>query len=519
MIQERIRQTLLGTIAAVTLSGCMVGPDFKPPDPPKDDGYLPDALVRETVSADVLGGEAQRFVQDLDIPGQWWEVFQSRPLDDLIERSFRANPDIQAAMASLRVAQQNARAQRAALFPTVSVAGSASQTQAPLQLSSPTANGSFVFGLFTAFLSVSYALDVFGGIRRQTESLEAQAEGQCFLLEAAYLTLASNVAVAAITEASLRGQLEATRRSIDVQRQTLTFLQRQQGFGQVALADVATQRAALAQTEATLPPLEKQLVQQRHLLANLMGQTTAHVPVETFDLSGLQLPQDLPVSLPSRMVEQRPDVRAAEANLHSAGALVGVAIANQLPQINLGMTLGSQAISLDTLFVPDAGLASTVSGSFMQTLLDGGALLARRRAAEAALDQAKAQYRSTVLTAFRNVADTLRALELDALALRTAVDAEQAARLSLDITRRRLATGDVGLLIVLNAELTHQQAMIALVQAQANRYADTAALYQALGGGWWNKDASRLGLAQRATCKPPPASASSAKPATRAVRR
>jgi NodT family efflux transporter outer membrane factor (OMF) lipoprotein len=499
----RIREALAGLIAAGGLAGCMVGPNFAPPAPPKDQGYLSDELISQTAATNVLGGEAQRFVQDLDIPGQWWMIFESRPLDDLIEQALKANPDIQAAIATLKVAQQTARAQRAALFPTVTVAGTGSHNVASQLLSAPTADGTFVFGLFTALLNISYAVDVFGGVRRQAESLDAQAESQCFLLEAAYLTLASNVVVAAITEASLRAQLDATKRSIELQRQTLAFLQRQQVTGQLAVGDVATQQAALALAETLLPPLEKQLSQQRNLLATLIGQTTAHVPAATFELANLRLPQDLPVSLPSKMVEQRPDVRAAEASLHAAGALVGVAIANQLPQFNLGLSYGSQAVASNLLFLPGT-FTSTVGGGFVQTLLDGGALLARRRAAEAGLQLAEAQYRSTVLTAFRNVADTLRALEQDALALRAAADAERAARLSLDITHRRLAAGDVGILGVLNAEITYQQSAIVLAQAQANRYADTAALYQALGGGWWNRDSNGgSAMSRRAVCRPP----------------
>jgi len=493
-----------GLIAATVLGGCMVGPDFARPDPPKDKSYLSDTIEETVETNDILGGEAQRFVQDLDIPGQWWLVFESRTLDELITRSLQANPDIQAAIAALKVAQQNARAQRAALFPTIGVLGSGSNNQISNALSPATAQPTSIFGLFTALITVSYNLDVFGGVRRQAESLDAQAEAQCFLLEAAYLTLASNVVVAAITEASLRGQLDATKRSIDVQHQTLGFLQRRQAFGQSSLADVATQQAALAQTEATLPSLEKQLSQQRTLLANLIGQTTAHIPSQTFELTDLRLPQQLPVSLPSRMVEQRPDVRAAEANIHSASAALGVAVAAQLPQITLGLNFGAQSISLDTLFSVDNG-ASTFQGvTIVQTLLDGGALLARKRAAEAAWEQAKAQYRSTVLAAFRNVADTLRALEFDAEAVKATADAERAAALSLEITRRRLTAGDAGILDVLNAEITYQQTLIALTQAKASRYADTAALYQALGGGWWNRDAdSRPNPAQRAVCKPP----------------
>jgi NodT family efflux transporter outer membrane factor (OMF) lipoprotein len=414
---------------------------------------------------------------------------------------------VQAAIAALKIAQQNARAQRAALFPQVSLTGSATQNEQPSSISPTLANGNSIFGLFTGFLNISYALDVFGGTRRAAESLDAQAESQCFLLEAAYLTLASNVVVAAITEASLRGQVATTERTIEIQRQTLSLFQRRLALGQSALADVATQQAALAQAEAQLPPLRNQLSQQRHLLSTLVGQTTSHEPAATFELANLTLPVDLPVSLPSRMVEQRPDVRAAEANIHAAAAAVGVAVANQLPQFNLNLMYGFQTPATDqifqVLFVPGQA-AVTAGGSFLAPLLDGGALAAKKKAAQAALEQSTAQYRSTVLSAFRNVADTLRALEFDAMALKATADAERAAALSLRIIQSRLTAGDAGILDILNAQLTYQQAALALVQAQASRYADTAALYQALGGGWWNRDSEGNATpAKRAACKAP----------------
>jgi NodT family efflux transporter outer membrane factor (OMF) lipoprotein len=496
---------LIGLLATC-LVGCTVGPDFTRPDPPKDKTYLTGPSPQETVAIpDVLGGEAQRFVTDLDIPNQWWEVYRSRPLDDLIERSFRANPDIQTAIQSLKAAQETAKAQRAALFPTVTATGSATHNQQSAALSAPTSDpSSFVFGLFTGLLNVNYLLDLWGGTRRAAESLEAQAESQCFLMEAAYLTLSSNVVVAAVAESSLRGQIAVTERTIDIQRQTLALLERRFSIGQSSRADVATQQAALAQSETALPPLQNQLSQQRHLLAQLTGQTTAHVPAETFELGDLQLPQSLPVSLPSRMVEQRPDVRSAEANVHAAAATVGVTTAALLPQVTLSVVYGSTATSSDLLFSSLLGPTVAAGGSVAQTLLDGGALLAKRRAAMATWEQAKAQYRSTVLTAFRNVADSLRTVESDALALRAAANAESAAELSLEITRRRLAAGDAGILDILNAELTYQTAALALVQARAARYSDTAALFQSLGGGWWNRNGEgNLDPARRAVCKAP----------------
>lgn len=487
-----------------SLGGCAVGPDFRTPDPPATNRYLPEEEPLSIISAGIPGGEAQRLVQELDIPGQWWVLFQSRPLNNLVDRALRANPDIASATAAVRVAQQTARAQRAALFPIIGASGQASQFQAPTSLSAPTADNTYVYGLFTGFLNISYVLDLWGGVRRAAESAEAQAEAQCFVLEAAYLTLASNVVVASITEASLRGQIEATQRIIAAQRATLGILRGQAGLGAISGADVATQEAALAQSEATLPPLQKALAQQRNLLATLTGELTSARIAERFELTDLKLPPELPISLPSRLVEQRPDIRAAEAGVHSAAAQVGVATAAQLPQINLSAIIGTQALALGMLFSPDVGPASTTaSAGFVQTLLDGGALQAKKRAAQAAFDQAKAQYRSTVLTAFRNVADTLRALENDAQALKAAVAAERAAATSLTIAQRRLELGDTTYVIVLISELTYQQALLARVQAQANRLIDTAALFQALGGGWWNRDDSAANPARRLSCSPP----------------
>jgi NodT family efflux transporter outer membrane factor (OMF) lipoprotein len=495
---------VLLALGASTMSACMMGPDFRSPDPPRTGSYLAEDQPAELAAASIPGGEAQQIVQGLDIPGQWWAVFRSQPLDNLIQRALIANPDIHAAAAGLRAAQFTARAQRATLFPTVQAGVTASQNQVSNVLSPPTVNPDvFIYSLFTMGFTISYTLDLFGANRRAIESLEALAEAQCFQLEAAYLSLASNVVAAAIQEASLRAQIEATQRIIAAQRETLDILRRQEGLGAVTGADVAQQEAALAQAEATLPPLQKALAQGRNLLATLSGRLPSVRGAEYFELSDLVLPPDLPLSLPSRLVEQRPDIRAAEATLHSASAQVGVAIANQFPQITLNAGFTPTSIVFDQLFLPGQ-LTSAAGASIMQTIIDGGALAAKKRAAQAALEQAGAQYRSTLLTAFRNVADTLRALEYDAIALQANVAAERAAATSFTIARRRLELGDTTYVVVLVAELTYQQALLARIQAQANRFTDTAALFQALGGGWWNRDgASAVEPARRATCKPP----------------
>jgi NodT family efflux transporter outer membrane factor (OMF) lipoprotein len=500
----RLATALAVTTALCTaLMACTVGPDFLRPDPPQAMSFLPDAPT-DFVAGGIDGSEAQRIVQDLDIPGQWWAVFQSPELNGLIEQSLRANPDIRAAAAALKVAQQNTRAQRATLFPTMQSNFGATANQVPNFLSAPTADpNNYIYSLFTLGLTLTYNLDLWGANRRQIESLEALAEAQCFQLEGAYLSLASNVVAAAILEASLRAQIEATERIIAAQRDTLGILQRQSGLGAISGADVAAQQAALAQAEATLPPLQKALAQQRNLLATLTGRLPNRNLAEQFTLADLKLPQELPLSLPSKLVEQRPDVRAAEANLHSANALVGVATANQFPNITLNSGMATQALALGTLFGP-ALPASVAGASVLQTIFDGGALAAKKRAAQAGLEQADAQYRSIVLTAFRNVADVLRALEYDALALKASVEAERAAAVSLDIARRRLALGDTTYVTVLLAELTYQQALLSRVQAQANRYTDTAGLFQALGGGWWNRDVPEPeAKAGPPRCRPP----------------
>lgn len=474
--------------ATVLLSGCAVGPDFLRPAPPKASGYTPEPLPSETASADVAGGRAQRFVANRDIPAQWWTLFQSEPLNTLIRRSLEANPGLQAAEAALRGAREQASAQEGAFFPSVTGGVSAlRQKNATGAVSPSSASGAPLFNLYTTQVSVSYLPDVFGANRRAVESLDAQAEAQQFQLEAAQLTLTANVVAAAVQEASLRGQITATEEIIKIETDLLVVLKRQNSLGQVAQADVLAQDAALAQASQLLPPLQKQLAIQRDLLAALTGSLSDCEPVEKFELAALRLPEELLLSLPSQLVEQRPDIRAAEANLRSASAEIGVAIANRLPNITLTAASGSSPAQLGRMFTPGNGFWS-VGAALTQPLFDGFSLLHKERAARAAYDQAEAQYRATVVAAFQNVADTLRALQSDADALAAAARAEQSASQSLAITRKQLDLGQIAYLALLNAEQTELQARISLVQAEANRLEDTAALFQALGGGWWHRD-------------------------------
>jgi len=494
-VRPRVIALTAVSIALVLMTGCAVGPNFERPTTPNVDRYTPQPLPAQTASVEVKGGEVQRFVQDMDIPGQWWTLFHSKPLNDLIEQALKANPDIEAAQAGLRVAWENVYAQRGALFPSIQANFNPTRQKIANELSSPLANGSYIYSLHTAQVSVAYVPDVFGGARRQVESLKAQADSQRFQLEATYLTLTSNVVAAAVQEAALRGQIAATGRIIDIQSQSLELLKRQYELGQIASGDVIAQEAALAQVQAALPPLEKQLAQQRDLLARLAGRFPSELLAGEFELSSLQLPQELPVSLPSKLVAQRPDVRSAEEQLHAASAEIGVSIANRLPNITLSANAGSSATAISQLFTSGTGFWA-LAANLTQPVFQGGTLLHRQRAAEAAYEQAAAQYRSVVLTAFQNVADSLHAIQSDADALKASVAAERAAAKSLAIARSQLELGQISYLAVLNAEQTYQQAIVSLVQALANRYADTAALFQALGGGWWNRPDVPAGIGQ-----------------------
>lgn len=472
--------------AVALVSGCAVGPDFAPPPAPNVSGYTPKPLPAKTAAANDPTGAAQLFAMGRDLPGDWWRLFGSRPLRALVDTALRNNPDLAAAQSALRVAQANVAAGQGAFFPSIDGGFGASRQRTGVGSNVGLLQSTSTYNLFTSQVQVSYTPDVFGGVRRNVESLQAQAENQRFQLEATYLTLTSNIVVAAVQEASLRGQISVTYKLIGIATDVLLTLRQQLHAGVISEADVLTQEAALAQIEQTLPPLQRQLAAQRHLLSALAGGLPSQEPPEKFELAALRLPHDLPVSLPSQLVEQRPDVRAAEAQMHYTSALIGVAVANRLPNVSLTASYGVNALSLDQLFEPGSNVWA-VGGSALMPIFHGGTLFEREVAAREAFDQASSQYRSAVITAFKNVADCLTALQTDAVALQKAVAFESAAAKTLALTRRRLQIGDINYLELLNAQQTYQRALFSLVFAQSNRLADTAALFQALGGGWWNR--------------------------------
>jgi NodT family efflux transporter outer membrane factor (OMF) lipoprotein len=467
-------------LALTTASGCAVGPDFKRPAPPQTSSYLP-ADVKRTAPPTP---DSQVIVAGMDIPGRWWTVFHSEALDQLVKDALVHNADVAAAEAALRQSREQLYAQRGALMPTVALEPNVTRSRTSATIAPVLANNSQTYTLFTPQVTVSYAPDVFGGVRRNIEGAAARAESQKFQTEAAYLTLTSNVVQAALLESSLREQIAATREIITSETRVLDLMRKQHAAGQISGADVAAQETALAQAEQSLPPLQKQLAQERDLLSVLAGRYPSEGPSQAVDLAGLALPHEVPAGLPSSLVERRPDIRAAEANLHNASAQVGVAVAARLPVITLTANGGSAAETIANL-ASSPNLFWAVAASVAQPVFQGGQLLHEQRAAEAAYDQAREQYRSTVLGAFQNVADAMQALQLDDDALNAAVLAERSAQRSMDIAQKQVQLGEVSAISLLNAEQAYHQTRIALIQARAARFTDTVALFQALGAGGW----------------------------------
>lgn len=479
--------SLLGLAASLITGACVVGPNFKTPAPPPVSSYTPAPPQMTEATPGVPGGEAQHFVAGADIPADWWTLFHSKALNDLVQRALINNADLKAAQAAILVAHESTSAQRGAYYPQVSAGPSITREKDPSRTLAPVpADNSSLYTLVTPQLSVSYVPDVFGLNKRTVEAAAANEQAARYEMIATDITLSANVAEAVIEEASLDDQIDATNELVGINRQILSLLQYQKSKGYIAGPDIAAQQTQLAQVEASLPPLLKQRDQQHDLIAVLTGGYPSQLELGKFTLASLTLPSELPLSLPSAMVEQRPDVLQAEANLHAASAEVGVATANRLPNITLTANAGSNALAIGQVFGPGTGFWN-IGGALLAPIFDGGTLLHQQRAARAAYQQTAQQYRGTVLTAFQNVADVLAALEHDAETLKATAAAADAAKASLDLARLQYKNGYAAYLAVLNADQAYQQARLALVQAEAGRFTDTAALFQALGGGWWHR--------------------------------
>ncbi|MBS0612631.1 MAG: efflux transporter outer membrane subunit [Proteobacteria bacterium] len=464
--------------AALGLAAC-VGPRFHRPAAPAVQHYVPPAERTESLPA----SPDQRLLPGSEAPREWWHEFRSADLDRLVEAAQRANPNLQAAQAALHQAVEYARAQRATFWPSVGVQGNASRDRDALQVVQGTLqSGAPVYTLFNTQAIVSFVPDVFGMNRHLVESAEAAAENAAWQREATSLTLTGNVVTAALQIAGLRAQIEATQKLLELQRDSLSIQRRGESLGAGSGVAVLAQESALAATAASLPPLRLQLEQTRHWLSVLTGRYPQESWAEdALTLDQLVLPADVPLGVPAKLVEHRPDVRAAEAALHGATAQAGVATAALLPQIEITGDIGSTATSLGTLFQSGTGFWSGAV-SLSQVLFDAGAARHRRRAALAAVDQAGAQYRLAVLGAYQNVADSLQALSAAAETQLQCEIAARTARQTLDIVQRQAELGAESYLALIEAQKAWFQAQSALAVARTQRLTSTAALFQALAG-------------------------------------
>ncbi len=479
-MKAHLRCAGLAALAAV-LGACAVGPDFIRPTPPDADRYSREAQPAATTAA---GGVSQRFSSDGTLPSNWWQLFKSAPLDSMVRQALANNPTLQASEASLRQSQDNLRAGYGVFYPHVGADLDVRRERTePLQQGLQTPGS--IFNLVTLSGTVGYVFDVFGGERRTVEGLRAQTDTQFFADKAAYLALSANVVNAGIARAAYAAQARATRQLIELEHQQLQLTAAQVRAGTEPYAALLAVRTLIAANQALLAPLEQKISQTEDLLATLEGVVPSKADLPDIDLEGLCLPSDLPVSLPSDLVRQRPDILSAEAQLHAASANIGVATAALFPSISLTGTLGAAGTGFGSLSAANARFWS-IGPSATIPVFQGGALWFGRKAAIDAYQQSQASYRQTVLNAFAQVADSLKALEHDADGLQAQGAALDAAREQLVLLQSNYGAGLVAYPDVLVADVQFHEAGIAYLQALAQRHQDTVALFVALGGGWWN---------------------------------
>ena len=465
------------------VAGCAVGPDFVRPQPPAVDRYTYEAGPKETVAAD---GRTQAFEPGAQVAADWWRLFKSPRLDGVVAEGIASNPTLQAAQASLRRSQDSLRAGYGVFFPQADGGfGATRQRYTPIRIGDEAASAS-IFNLFTLSATVTYALDVFGGQRRAVEGLRADADAQRYTTLATYLTLSGNIVNAVIAWAAYRAQIQATEDLIVAEREQLQLTQAQAEAGTVPYVNVLSLQSQLAATVATLPPLRQKLSQTDHLLATLVGRAPAEWTVPVVDLTDLTLPPDLPLSVPSELVRQRPDILTAEAQLHSSSAAIGVATAALFPSFVLTATGGLNNTSTTDLFKLGPSGFWTLGANVTSPLFHGGTLWFQRKAAIAAYEQSLATYRQTVLAGLAQVADALRGLEHDAQAVEAQSEAMTAAVEALRLIQVNYEAGTANYLQVLIADAQYHQARLGYLQAVAQRLQDTVGLFVALGGGWWN---------------------------------
>ncbi|HZT51260.1 MAG TPA: efflux transporter outer membrane subunit [Stellaceae bacterium] len=488
--------------AAFVLASCTVGPDYSSPAKPQEQSYTPGGAA-ETAAGD------QHFALGQKIAGDWWTLYRSEPLRQVLEQAIAGSRTLASAQATLAAALEQVTIARGALYPQADLGASAQRERnngAALGLARLPPQFPTHFNVFRVGPTVSYAVDVFGGTRRAIEESEALADVQEFQLDAAYLALTGNAVTEALTIASLNAQIATVEGIIRDDQTNLDLVQKEVRAGVATQLDIETATSQLAADRTQLPPLRQQVSVAQHALAVLVGRAPGDWVPPDFDLDRITLPEELPLSLPSALVRQRPDILAADARLHAASAAVGVATAQLYPSITLSAASTQQSISLETLF-HGASTVWNVAGGLTAPIFHGGELEAQRRRTERVFDATLADYEQTVLQAFGQVADVLEALSHDAELLADQQRALASAQASLDLTRRSYAIGSVGILQVLDAQRLVQQARLGYVRAKAQRYLDTAQLFVAMGGGWWDWRGRTAPAAPDAAPAPTPISA------------
>lgn len=481
---NRTTSTTLLVMTATILAGCAAGPDFKRPDPPHADHYTAQPLNLERKDQ---GDTAQQAILGEQLDQAWWQLFQSDVLNGVVKRALAQNRAIVAAGYTLAQAQELAAAQAGTLYPQVGMTAGVGREKYGAEFLG-TSPKPPPFTYFAIGPTISYSLDYTGGAARSVEQQYAWANYQRQQLKAAYLAVTGNAVMQSLRIASLRAQIATVQTLLDQDRENLKLVHEAFDAGSVSRLDIVSADSQLASDAALLPPLRQELSVARHALAIVLGQAPAEGVLPELDLAQLALPRHLPVSLPSELAHRRPDILAAEAQLHAATAAVGIATSNLYPHIDLSASFGQQSTVIGQLFASGSN-AWSLAGGFVAPIFDGGTLRAERRAAVDAMQASAAKYQQTVLTAFGQVADSLQALDHDTEALEAQTNAQQAACDNLDLTRKSYREGNIGVLQVLDAEWRYQQASLAYVRIRAQRYMDTAQLFLALGGSGPEVDA------------------------------
>lgn len=499
---------LAAGLACGLLAGCSFEPPLHVPKPPKTAAYTAGPRVEHTVGTAKAGeaGKVQQFAYGKATMADWWRLFGSKQINSLVQQAVKQSPTLQTAQATLAEAHENLLSVQGVFWPQLGLNFNPErQRQSGAAFGGPTRT----FSLYTGQVQVSYTPDIFGLNHLVSKAAKAQEQIQRNNVQEAYLTLEGNTVAAAIVVASLDEQVRVRQALIKSQKHILKIIKAQYKLGAVNYLDLVNQESTLASTESQLPALRQSLALQRHALAVLLGRIPSQVNLPELNLRALKLPQTLPVSLPSSLVRQRPDIRSSEDQLVALNAQIGEAVAKMYPLVQITGDLGFENGRMANFF-DASSLIWTLAANATVTLFDGGTLQANKRAAQDALKAQIGAYQQTVLSAFQQVADALRAVQHDAQTLAYNQSAYQAAHRSYQLAAYQYKNGAIDYITLLNSQTQYDTARLALVSAKAQRYVDTAALFVALGGGWWPKQYGPITLPAATQSHP----ASNTKPAS-----